>query len=161
MDLASLCGLLAAFTSITGLFFAIYTVRRMNKKLETFEGLAETAGNFLRYEEDEQGQPLVDARLGKMITLFSSSLAKSLKMSMLAGLSGQARLDSGLKGAMAKDIVNKQAPIIGLVGDILGIETQKYIGKHPDAMMQLAARFLPMLQKGNNSPGQQSSQGYM
>ena len=95
MDLAVLGGLLATFTSLAGLLFAILTVRSMNHKLEAFEGLADSVGSFLRYEEDEEGKPLIDARLQKMITIGSSALAQSLKMSLLGSLSGPARLEKG------------------------------------------------------------------
>jgi len=145
VDLALLGGFLASITSIIGLFFAIYTVRRMNEKLETFEGLAETAGNFLRYEEDDEGNPLVDARLAKMISMFSSAMAKSLRMGMLSGLGVQGRLDKGLKGAIASDVVQNQMPLLNLIGDVMGINTMQYVKKHPDAMMQLAAKFAPQL----------------
>ena len=155
MDLAFIAGFLASITSITGLFFAIYTVRRMNKKLETFEVLAETAGEFLRYEEDEEGNPMLDARLAKMIKLFSSAMATSLKMSTLGALSGPARLDKGLKGAMAVDVVENKMPIINLLGDVFGINTKKYIQKHPDALLQLATKFMPGMIQQNN-PGQSS-----
>lgn len=158
MDLAFLSGLLATFASLGGLFFAVYTVRKMNSKLETFEELGQSVGQLFRYEEDENGNAQIDARLAKMVSLFSSSLAKSLKMSMLGSLSGPARLEKGLKGAIAADIVEEKMPIINLIGDMVGINTKKYISKHPDAMMQLAGQFLPMLQK-HNSPG--SGQGVM
>ena len=145
VDYAFISGLLATFSALAGLLFAILTVRKMNKKLETFEELGQNVGQLFRYEEDEEGQPLLDARIGKMITLFSSSVAKSLKMSMLGSLSGPARLEKGLKGAIASDVVQKQMPILGLIGDVMGINTQKYVSKHPDALMQLAARFAPQL----------------
>ena len=146
MDYAFISGLLATFASLSGLLFAILTVRKMNKKLESFEELGQNVGQLFRYEEDEDGNPLVDARLTKMITMFSSSMAKSLKMSVLGSLSGPARLEKGLKGAIASDVVQKQMPILGLIGDVMGINTQKYVSKHPDALMQLAARFAPQLQ---------------
>jgi len=155
MDLAFISGFLATLASLCGLFFAIYTVRRMNQKLETFEGLAQTAGEFLRYEEDEEGNPMIDARLSKMIKMFSSGLATSLKMSALGALSGPARLDKGLKGAMAADVVENKMPIINLLGDVFGINTKKYITKHPDALLQLAQKFMPGFLQQNN-PGQSS-----
>jgi len=147
MDLAVLGGLLATFTSLAGLLFAILTVRSMNHKLEAFEGLADSVGSFLRYEEDEEGKPLIDARLQKMITIGSSALAQSLKMSLLGSLSGPARLEKGLKGAIAQDIVEEKMPMVNLIGDFLGFNTKKYIGKHPEAMMQLGQMLAPMLGK--------------
>jgi len=145
VDLAFISGLLATIASLSGLLFALYTVRKMNNKLETFEEIAESVGGLFRYEEDEEGKPLIDARLSKMITVLGSSVSQSLKMSLLGSLSGPARLDKGLKGAMAQDIVEQQMPMVNLIGDIFGINTKKYIGKHPEAMIQLGKIAAPML----------------
>jgi len=145
VDLAVLGGLLATFTSLAGLLFAVLTVRKMNSKLDMFEEIGESVSQLFRYEEDEDGKPLIDARLGKMIGLFSSSLASSLKMSVLGSLSGPARLEKGLKGAIAQDIVEEKMPMVNLIGDFLGFNTKKYIGKHPEAMMQLGGMLAPML----------------
>ena len=102
---------------------------------------------MLRYEEDEEGNPLLDARVVKIIEALGSSLAKSLKFSLLGSISGQARLEKGLKGALAQDIVEQNMPILNLVGDFLGINTKKYIAKHPEAFLQLMQQFAPMLMK--------------
>jgi hypothetical protein len=119
----------------------------MNNKLGKFEDLADSVGSFLRYEEDEDGKPLIDARLQKILTVGSSALAQSLKMSLLGSLSGPARLEKGLKGAIAQDIVEEKMPMVNLIGDFLGFNTKKYIGKHPEAMMQLGQMLAPMLGK--------------
>ena len=145
MDLAILGGLLATFTSLAGLLFAVYTVRSMNKKLGTFEGLAGSVGQLLRYKESEEGEPLLDARLVKMIGVGAGAVAKSLKMSLLGGLSGQARLEKGLKGAIAQDVVDNKMPIINLAGDLFGFNTKKYIGKHPEALAQILQMARPLL----------------
>ena len=145
MDLAVLGSFLATCGSLAGLFFAVYTVRKMNSKLEVFEEIAASVGSLFRYEEDSEGKPLIDARLGKIISSFSSGIAQSLKMSLLGSLSGPARLDKGLKGAMAQDIVEEKMPMVNLIGDFLGFNTKKYIGKHPEAMMQLGSMLAPML----------------
>ena len=36
-------------------------------------------------------------------------------------------------------------PMVNLIGDFLGFNTKKYIGKHPEAMMQLGSMIAPML----------------
>jgi len=102
---------------------------------------------LLRYEEDEEGNPLLDARVVKIIEALGSSLAKSLKFSLLGTISGQARLEKGLKGAIAQDIIEQKLPILNLIGDFLGINTKRYIAKHPEAAMQLFQQFAPMLMK--------------
>ena len=157
MDLAWISGVVASLVSFCGLFFAVYTVHRMNKKLGAFEETADSVGQFFRYEEDEDGNVQLDARAVGMIKAFSSSLATTLKMSVLGSLSGPARLDKGLKGAIAQDIVEEKAPMINLIGDFLGINTKKYISKHPEAMLQLYKQFGPMLGKigvPGGAPGQ-------
>jgi len=159
VDLAVLGSFLATCGSLAGLFFAIYTVRKMNGKLELFEDLADSVGSLFRYEEDSEGKPMIDARLGKMITMFSGAMAQSIKMSVLGSLSGPARLEKGLKGAIAQDIVEEKMPMVNLIGDFLGINTKKYIGKHPEAMMQLGQMLAPMLKNVKlgqpNNGGQQ------
>ena len=139
----------------------------MNSKLETFEELADSVGSLFRYEEDSEGKPMIDARLNKIIGTFSSALssdmAQSLKMSLLGSLSGPARLDKGLKGAMAQDIVEEKMPMVNLIGDFLGFNTKKYIGKHPEAMMQLGSLIAPMLGKvriGGSTPRGNDGVGY-
>ena len=163
MDLAFISGLLATVASLSGLLFAVYTVRKMNNKLDMFEEIGESVGQLFRYEEDEEGKPLIDARLGKMISMFSSSLASSLKMSVLGSLSGPARLEKGLKGAIASDIVDQQMPMVNLIGEFMGINTKKYISKHPEAMMQLGGMLAPMLQNikigGGSNPMSRGNDG--
>ena len=125
-----------------------------NRKLKKFESLADSVGQLFRYEEDENGNPLLDARLVKVLEALGSSLAKSMKFSFLGSLSGQARLEKGLKSALTQDLIDNQMPILNLLGDFLGINTKKYIAKHPEAFMQLAQQFFPMImkQKFNQAP---------
>jgi len=145
VDLAWISGLVASLVSFCGLFFAVYTVHRMNKKLGAFEETADSVGQFFRYEVDEDGKVQLDARAMGMIKALSSSLATTLKMSVLGSLSGPARLDKGLKGAIAQDVVDEKMPMLNLIGDVLGVNTKKYVGKHPEAMLQLYQQFAPML----------------
>ena len=118
-----------------------------NKRFQRFERLADSVSDLLRYEEDEEGNPLLDARLVKVIEALGSSLAKSLKFSLLGSLSGQARLEKGLKAAITQDIIDQNMPILNLIGDFLGINTKQYIAKHPEAFIQLMQHFGPMLAK--------------
>jgi len=135
----------------------------MNQKLKSFEGVAESVGALFRYQEDEEGNPMMDARLGKMMKAFSSELSTSLRMSFLGGLSGQARLDKGLKGAIAADIVEEKMPLLNLVGDFMGINTKQYITKHPEALAQVYQMAAPFLKQfGRNdglNPGSSTREG--
>jgi len=142
VDLASVGGIVA---SLCSLLLATITIYMFSRKLKKYDGLVDSVSDLLRYETDEEGNILLDARLSGMMTALSSNMAKSLKMSLLQGLSVNAKLESGLKGAITKDIVEKKMPLLGLVGDVLGINTQKWISKHPDALVQLA----PLLGKLN------------
>lgn len=154
MDLASVWGIIASLSSF---ILAIFLLLSTNKKLKKFEDLADNVGQLFRYEEGEDGEVLLDARLGKMMSAFSSGIAQSLKMSMLQGLSVQSKLDKGLKGAIASDVVENQMPMISLIGDVLGINTKKYIANHPDALMQLAPMIQAFMGKiGQNNPGNSS-----
>ena len=163
MDLTLLSAFLTTIATLASLLFVIYSFLRINRKIDRFEGLANTLSDLFRYEEDEEGNPLLDARLSKMMQTFGSSITQSLKMSALGSLSGISRLDKGLKGAMAADIVENKMPLIGLAGDIFGINTQRYIKNHPDAMMQLISDprvqgFLGSIM-GKNHPGGSPSTG--
>lgn len=148
LDLTLLSIILTPILSLFALFWMVNTTRKLNHKLGEYEPLIQDFAGLLRYEEDEQGKPMLDARLVKIAEAFSSGVAKSLQMSFLGQLSGQKRLEKGLKGAMAVDMVNKQMPILALIGDFMGVNTAKYVEKHPDALMQLAARFAPALMQG-------------
>jgi len=143
MDLA----ILNAFLTVLLAGISIYLVLSTKRQLKKFESLADSVGQFFRYEEDENGQPLLDARLVKILEALGSSLAKSMKFSFLGSLSGQARLEKGLKSALTQDLIDNQMPILNLLGDFLGINTKKYIAKHPEAFMQLAQQFLPLIMK--------------
>jgi len=128
-----------------------------NKRFQRFERLADSVSELLRYEEDEEGNPMLDARLVKVIEALSSSLAKSLKFSLLGSISGQARLEKGLKAALTQDIIDQNMPILNLIGDFLGINTRKYIAKHPEAFIQLMQQFGPMLMKFRLGQGNSGS----
>jgi len=150
MDLA----ILNAFLTVLLAAISIYLVFSTKRQLKKFESLADSVGQLFRYEEDEDGNPLLDARLVKILEALGSSLSKSLKFSFLGSLSGQARLEKGLKSAITQDLIDNQMPILNLIGDFLGINTKKYIAKHPEAFMQLAQQFLPMIMKSkfNQAP---------
>jgi len=100
----------------------------------------------------------MDERLGALIQTVSSGMAKSIQMSVMGSLSGQARMEKGLKGAIAADIIEEKMPLVNMIGDFVGINTKKYITKHPDAMGQLASLAGPYLQQflnqRNNGVGQ-------
>jgi len=127
----------------------LYTERRFRK----YDDLASSVSQLFRYEEDEEGNPMLDARLVKIIEALGSTIAKSLKFSVLGSISGQARLEKGLKSAMTQDLIDNQMPILNLIGDFLGVNTKKYIAKHPEAFLQLMQHFAPAFLKfklGNN-----------
>lgn len=130
----------------------LFKTFRMFKKVDD---LIDSAEGLLRYEEDENGNPMLDARVVKMIETLGSALSKSLRMSFLGSLSGQARLEKGLKAAVAQDVIEQKAPLLNLIGDFLGVNTKQYIAKHPEAFMQIAQMVMPMLLKNQafNSGG--------
>lgn len=140
---------------LTPIFLVIYTEKRFRR----FDTLLDSASQLLRFEEDENGNVLVDARVAKLVEQFGSAIAKSLKMSFLGSLSGQARLEKGLKSAVAADLIEQRAPLLNLIGDFLGINTKKYIMKHPEAFLQLAQQFAPFLAKKGGFAPQNNSGG--
>ena len=166
MDYALLGTFLTSLISVLSLIWIISTTRKLNSNFKKYEPLIQDVGSLLRYEEDEQGQPLLDARLVKMIGAFSSGIAKSFQMSALGQLSGSARMEKGLKGAIASDIIDEKMPILNLLGDFMGINTKKYITKHPDAMGQLFKMAQPAIERymqnrNDGGGGSQNRAGYM
>ena len=162
IDLALLSQILTAFATLFSLIFVIYNLVKFNKKLESYEGLADkvsSVADLFRYEEDpETKEAMVDPRLLKLIRIGASGIAESVKMSFMGALSGPARLDKGLKGAITKDVIEEKMPLLQMAGDFLGFNTKQYIAKHPDAMLQLVQMFGPML-KNMKMPGQQRNDG--
>jgi len=142
----------------------VMTTRKMNRKLGEYEPIIQDFAALFRYEETEDGKPMIDARLVKIAEAFSSGIAKSLQASVMGQLSGVARMEKGLKGAIASDIIDEKMPIINLLGDFMGINTKKYITKHPDAMgqiLQMAAPAINKFMNRRNDGGQPARKEYM
>lgn len=135
---------------------SFYSIREIKRSRALITENLPSLDDFV-FEED--GQWVMDARLGKLIDAFGSRIAQSLKMSLLQGLGAQAKIDKGMKGAMAADIVENKMPILNLIGDFLGFNTKKYISKHPEALAQL----MPLLQNMTSGKGRgvgQSNPGH-
>ena len=157
IDLTLLIGIATALSTIGVTIWGILNIRGVKKTIKTYQPLVETVQELLEYKLDEKGNPMIDARILAWAGAIGHSLMASLQGSILGQMSGKARMEKGLKGAMARDISEKQMPILGLIGEFLGVNTSKYVEKHPEAMMQLANQFLPSLlaQKqggGSNKP---------
>ena len=113
------------------------------------EDMIPSPNDFVQKGED--GETIIREDAALLIDAFGSRIAQSAKMSMIQGLGAQAKIDKGLKGAMAQDIVENKMPIINLIGDVLGFNTKQYISKHPEALGQIAQIAAPYLQgKGLN-----------
>jgi len=107
----------------------------------------------------------MDTRLQAIITGIGQTMMQSFKMSALQGLSVNSKLEKGLKGAFAADIIDNKLPILNMLGDFMGYNVKQYVSKNPDALMQLLA--MPQVQgmlgqvMGNNgaqgAPNQSSS----
>lgn len=156
MDLATVSGILATIGSFS---LAIIILAFTERKFRKYDALVDSVSDLLRYEEDVDGNVSLDARVSAMVSALSSGLAKSLKMSFLQGLSVDSKLQSGLKNAMVSDAVDNQFPMLNLIGDFLGINTKKYLTKHPQAIMQLAPMLQGFMNRTNNG-GQEGKVGY-
>lgn len=142
---------LLAFASVVlMIFMSCYSIWR----LEKLESKIPSLDDYVQIDE-ETGEIQIEKRLNALMTGAGASMMKSLKMSFLGQLSGNARLEKGLKGAMAKDIIDNKMPLLSLVGDFLGYNVKQYVAKNPDALMQLIS--MPQVQgmlanvMGNNS----------
>lgn len=94
-------------------------------------------------KKGEDGEIIIREDVDMLIKAFGSRMAQSLKAGVMGMLSGQARLDKGLKGAFMESALENQMPLLKLAGDIFGIPVEKYLKKNPEAIMQLA----PLAQK--------------
>jgi hypothetical protein len=86
--------------------------------------------------------------LALVVDALGQRVARGIKMSFLQGLGAQAKIEKGLKGAVAQDIIENKLPLLNLAGDILGFNTKQYIAKHPDALPQIIQLAAPLLQGG-------------
>ena len=145
--------ILAVLSLLIVVIVSFLSLRNMNKYNERFDNLSNLIG------KDDEGNIVVDERIVKVIDLVGSRLFQSGKMSMLQGLSVDSKLQKGLKGALAQDIVEEKLPLLQAAGDFLGFNTKAYIKKNPDAFFQLVQ--IPAVQKflGGMSGGQQNNPG--
>ena len=161
-----------ALLSLLGLLIpsavSLFILYKVNKAQRSVEEMIPSLDDFIEIGED--GTVNMDERLVKLIDGFGSRIAQSLRMSFLQGLGANAKIEKGLQGAMTADIIDKKMPIVNLIGDIFGIETTKYITKHPNAIGQLVSmagpmlpKFLQGMMKNNGQPEQVTgqSQGVM
>lgn len=144
---------------------AIYLLRIAHRSPQWIEEIVnEWRGGTLLdklVSKDEEGNVLMDERLVAVIDGIGARMMQSFKMSALQGLSVNAKLEKGLKGAFAADILDNKMPILNLLGDFMGYNVKSYVAKNPNALMQLLS--MPQVQgflgnvMGNNG-GRQPSQ---
>lgn len=144
MDLALIFGIVTGLSAIIFSIYGILSFRSVRRTLKEYTPFIDSIAALLRYEEDEKGNPMIDARLKGFAKAISTEMTSSLSHSVLGQISGVKRLEKGLEGAMAMDIADKEMPILGLIGDFMGVNTAKYIQKHPRAMLQIAQYIAPM-----------------
>jgi len=129
---------------------SFYSLREIKRSRALITDSLPSLEDYVHRGED--GEINIREDLAMLIDAFGSRMAKSLKMSFLQGLGAQAKIDKGIKGAMAMDVVENKMPILNLIGDVLGFNTKKYISQHPEALAQLIPYVQGLMQ--NNSPGQ-------
>ena len=147
--------LLAVSSLVIVCIMSFLTLRRASR----LENRIPSLDDYVEVNED--GTVDIEPRLAAIIGAIGQKMFQSAKMSLLQGFSVNAKLDKGLKGAIASDIVENKMPLINLIGDVLGVNTRQYIAKNPDALMQLIS--MPQVQgllanfypggQGHNSPG--------
>ena len=130
--------ILAVLSLVIVSIVSFFSLRNMNRYNSTFDGLKNLIG------KDEEGHIVMDERAVAVIDAVGSRLFQAAKMSALQGLSVNSKLEKGLKGAFAKDIVDQKLPILNLLGDFMGYNVKQYVAKNPDALMQLLA--MPQVQ---------------
>ena len=127
---------------------------------ETLRDVEDMIPSIDDFISEENGEWQIDERLVKVIDLAGSRMFQSAKMSAIQGLGAQAKIEKGLQGAFAADIIENKMPILDLIGEFAGINVKKYITKHPQAIAQIVQMFGPMMQNfGKNNPGGQVQGG--
>ena len=126
---------MAVASLLVVVFISFLSLRKMNR----FDRLIPNLDDIVRVNED--GSIDMDNRLQAVISTIGQTMFQSLKMSMLQGLSVNSKLEKGLKGAMAKDIIEEKMPLLdagaGILKEFTGFNVKQYIAKNPDALMQL------------------------
>ena len=134
--------ILAILSLIIVVIVSFLSLRNMNRYNRWFSNLSQYIG------KDEEGHVVMDERIVAFIDAFASRFFQSAKMSMLGNLSGNARLEKGLKDAFTKDIIEEKLPLLdagaGILKEFTGYNVKKYIAKNPDALMQLLS--MPQVQ---------------
>jgi len=127
--------------------------RRIREAWEAFNTYIEEWRNGTLLDgligKDEEGEIVIDERLGVLVKAIGSTFAQSAKMSLLQGLGAQAKLDKGLKEAISKDIIEEKFPLFdvgaGFLEDFTGFNVKQYITKNPQAIPQLVKLAGPLL----------------
>lgn len=111
--------------------FSFLSLRKLNR----FENHIPEIDDYITVHED--GTVEMDKRLMGILQAVGQTLFQSAKFSMMQGLSAQKKLDTGLKSAFAKDIVDNKMPALNLLGDVIGYNVKAYVAKNPDAFFQI------------------------
>ncbi len=156
--LALIGDIIAVLSLLIVIIISFLSLRKMNR----FDKLIPDMDQYIG--KDEDGQIVMDERIVAVIDAVGSRFMKSFKMSALQGLSVNSKLEKGLKGAFAADIIDNKMPILNLLGDFMGYNVKQYVAKNPDALMQLLAMpqvqgFIGQYMKNNGVLATPSSSG--
>ena len=149
--------LIQEITSVISVVIAILLSLYIIRQTKRTAALIPSLSDFIQRGED--GETIMREDLALVIDAFGQRMAQGIKMSFLQGLGAQAKIEKGLKGAMAQDIIENKLPLLNLAGDILGFNTKQYIAKHPDALGQIIQLAAPLLQGGGLQGIMQPNQG--
>jgi len=129
------------------------------RRFKRFERLADTVEELFTVQYAEDGEAMIPEKTAVFVKAISSTMAQSLKMSVLGQLSGPARMEKGLKKAFTEDIIDEKLPILNLLDSFAGVNVKKYITKNPEALMQILQFAGPMLQGMNQGGASGSTYG--
>ena len=121
-------------------FISLREIRRTRSSIPSLS-------DFIKKGED--GETIMREDITMVIDAFGSRIAKSLKMSFLQSMGADAKLEKGLEGAIAQDMIENKFPLLELAGDFAGFNVKKYLVKNPRAIRQLLQLAGPLL-KGQN-----------
>lgn len=137
---------------------SFYSIREIRRSRALITENIPSLDDFV-FQED--GEWVMDARLGKLIDALGSRIAQSGKMSILQGLGADAKNVKAVDKAIGMDMMDASG--IGGILDILGLSNVKQILiKNPRSMAIVAQRIAPFMQNLNmgGAQGQKSNFGH-
>ena len=112
--------LIQEITSVISVIIAILLSLYIIRQTKRTAALIPSLSDFIQRGED--GETVMREDLALVIDAFGQRMAQGIKMSFLQGLGAQAKIEKGLKSAMAQDILENKMPLFNMIADYAGFK---------------------------------------